>query len=475
MSGLNPDLAYKRINKELTMLDNSISFSTSQHTNYFPLYGTVKQALEEGFTHPKSIYQGILKQPSTDLRPLIVGETETEYYNSILQRRLNNVPNELSKTGAKIAKRVLKEIIGKGITLYFIPPDRYDKENELTTKIPSCHLDSIKIPSRYTLLTICARNKGLQDGTKITITSGESYHRKKTVSRQYSSLTYYNYELVEINDKFEYDNDELTGDLSYDLDDLYGGKDAHNSREMIKKTNLDERLRRIKNSYDINLSYRDGKYTIGNGRHRILFLKHYYQNNMPYCTSPYQKESIKNQTSVIAYVDRTIEDEDINKYLIFFEQNFRNVRYYKTNITNDKFDIIVTCGNYAYHISNKQELIKFIKLMRQEKFKNEYFIGLNSNYEIIPYQVIIAQLTIVFGKKILQMDLIDIINYLNNNQLIINDQAIELSGINYDRLNIMFTSLIHFEQLGKLRGIKEDIEKEANKTLDEFCQRQKKL
>ncbi len=128
--GLNPDLAYKGINRELTKLDLNISFLDDSSYDYFPLYGTVKQAIEKGFTHPKSLYQGILKQPSTDTRPLMVGETETEYYSSVLQRRLKNIPNDFGKTGAKIAKKILKEIIGKGVTLYFIPPDKFEKKKK---------------------------------------------------------------------------------------------------------------------------------------------------------------------------------------------------------------------------------------------------------------------------------------------------------------------------------------------------------
>ena len=468
LTGLNPRSSITGFNKDLTILDNTLSFLSENHYNYFPLYGSVKKAIEEGFSHPKSVYKGILKQPSTDKRPVVVGETETQYYNSILQNRLKNLPDDYRKTGTAIAKRVLKEIIGKGITLYFIPPDKYLEHDVLTERVLPFNLKSIKIPSLYTLIIQCAKNKRLNDGTKLSLDTGEPYIRPEPKIHQYSSLEYYDYERVFVNDKFQYDNNELSGDLSYDLDTLYTRLDPKHDRDLFGETTLDERLRKIVNSYDYSLVLRDGKYHISNGRHRILFLKHYYEQNLPDCTKPSHLEYLTNQTTIIGMVNHTIEDEEINRYLIFFEERFKNVSYYKTDITNSNFDIIVTCGNYAYHLSSKEDLIRFVKLMRKEEYENQYFIGLNSNYYEISYEVIIAELYITLGPKLFTMNLMDVVNYLQNNEITIGETKLDFESINYERLYVMFTSFLHLEHLNRLRGLPSDAFTKGSKVINEY-------
>ena len=455
-------------NRDITILDRTISFLDDNRSHYFPLYGTIREAIAESFSHPKSVYKGILKQPSTDKRPVVVGETETQYYNSILQTRLKNLPDDYRRTGTTVAKKVLKDIIGQGITLYFIPPDKYLDREELTERVLPFNLKSIKIPSLYTLMMICAKNKKLSDGTRLSIDTGEPYIRPEPKVRQYSSLEYYDFEKVLIDDKFQYDNDELSGDLSYDLDTLYTRFDPKNNRELFRETTLDERLRRITNTYDYSLVLRDGKYHIGNGRHRILFLKHYYEQNLPDCTEPFHFDYLANQATIIATVNHTIEDEEINRYLIFFEERFKNVSYFKTDITNNNFDIIVTCGNYAYHLSSKEDLIRFVKLMRKEEYDNQYFIGLNSNYFDESYEVIVAELYIMLGPKLFNMNLMDVVKFLQTNEITIGDHTFDFSSINYERLYVMFTSFLHLEHLNRLRGLPSDAYTKATKTINEY-------
>ncbi len=453
LTGLNPDLAYRGINKDLTKFYHEVTFLDYGKDNYFPLYGSVKKAIEEGFTQPKSLYQGILKQPVTYKRPVIVGESEVEYYNSILQSRIPNATAAYRKTGAATAKKVLKEVIGKSITLYFIPPDKETDRKSLTLKIPTRELSCIKIPSYYTLLMTCAKNKKLAEGTKLSFDTGAEYQRVEPTPKQYSSLTYSRFELIPINDEFEYSNEELTGDVSYDMDTLYSKHDPKDNRSLVQNTMLDDRLRSIKEKFDINLILRDGKYEISNGRHRIVFLKHYYESNRPPSRNPSYEKYLQDQTTIIANVDHTFEDERVNQYLIFFEQQFRQVQYLKTNCNNDDVDLIITCGNHAYHIPSREDLFRFVKLMRKEEYKNEYFIGYNSNYEEVPYNKVISKLSILLGPKIYRMNLMDIVKYLKRNKLLIDGQEVHLQNINYERLYIMFTSIIQYERLNRLRGI----------------------
>jgi hypothetical protein len=47
----------------------------------------------------------------------------------------------------------------------------------------------------------------------------------------------------------------------------------------------------------------------------------------------------------------------------------------------------------------------------------------------------------------------DIVKYLKRNKLLIDGQEVHLQNINYERLYIMFTSIIQYERLNRLRGI----------------------
>ena len=73
LTGIRPAERKMGITRKLTLLDQNLSFFTSQHATYYPIYGTIKQAIEEGFSHPKTLYAGILKQPETDKESVELG------------------------------------------------------------------------------------------------------------------------------------------------------------------------------------------------------------------------------------------------------------------------------------------------------------------------------------------------------------------------------------------------------------------
>lgn len=106
---------------------------------------------------------------------------------------------------------------------------------------------------------------------------------KEESLKRYSSLSYPRYEVIKVDDKFVYDNSEFTGDALYDVDQIYGRLDTHNSREVLSSIPLQEKIENIKKSYDISANLRNGKYRISNGRHRLIFLKYYYLSNRDYC------------------------------------------------------------------------------------------------------------------------------------------------------------------------------------------------
>ena len=465
--GLDQNLRFKGLTKEISLLDHQISYLDFDTSSFFPIYGTIKQAIEEGFTEPKMLYTSILKQPSTDKRPIMLGEPETSYYNSILQRRLKNVPETFAKTGAKIANKVLKEIIGKDITLYFIPTDKELDDLRLNTKISPFQIRSIQIPSRFTLLSTCAKNKGLKEGTKISSTDGSLIEKKKRKEKEYSSLAYFTYEKISITDTFEYSNEELTGDIFYDIDEMYGRFDTKDNRERLDSMSIKTRLERIKNSFDINLVLRNGKYKISNGRHRLLYLKYYYLKNYKDCDERLLKY-LKDSVTVIATVDRTIEDEETNKLLIYLEKKYKQVKLLKTNINNDEVNLVILYKNIAYNIKNKNELIELINFFKHNEYSNKYVIGRISNLEFISSEIILSKLILELKERILELDFMDIINYLQNNEIIIGDEIIDNTSLDYENLYRVFTNLLHTEELNRLRNVESKMLIQAQNNIDKY-------
>ncbi len=472
--GLSPDLRLNKMNTALTTLDHQISYLEAERSVYFPVYGSIKKAIEEGFSNPKSLYRSILKQPKEDKQPIFVGETETSYYRSILERRLKNVPEDYQKTGAAIAKRILKEIIGKDITLYFLPTDKEIADEELYANVSPFKLRSINIPSRYSLIMTCARNKGLKDDTKLSIDTGEAYVPPSRETKVYSSLSYYNYETVRIDENFRYDNDELTGDVHYDVDELYGRFAKEGTREALDEISLDEKIKRIKASYDIDLSYINGKYHISNGRHRVLFLLQYYLKNYQDCKSEMLKKMLQESTTILAYVERKIEDPEINKILLYLERKYQSIQFFKVNILNKKFDVITLLKGKAYHLQSKEDLIKFTNYLERDTLTNEFYIGNNSQLEIVPYEILMSKLVMIHGNRILSMDLMDIINYLKQNPIEIYGITVDGYNLDYATLYLNYTTVIHQAELDKYHNEPFSIVRTAEKKLDDY-ERERKI
>ena len=469
LTGIRPAARKRGIMKDLTTLDHQMSFFTFSHSTYFPIYGTIKQALEEGFSHPKTLYEGILKQPETDKRPAIVGESEQKYYRSILEKRLKNVPDTYARTGTRVAKKILREIIGKDISLYFLP-ERYIEEEEITEDNPVSPLElrRINIPSKYTLLMMCARNKRLAEGTKIRIDDGGKYEKKVPVQKQYSSLEWHRYEAVCISDSFIYNNEELSGDTEYDLDELYGKHDNKNGREIVSSLSLSDKIARIKNSYDINLTKRDGKYRIQNGRHRLLFLKNYYLTTSPGYTNPEHLRRLKEMVTVYALVDHTFEDPEINYYLIELEKMFKNIHFLKTDIETDEFGILVFLGGRVHLLKAKEDLIKFYNLVVKGKLPDEYFIGINTQFEQVPSDIVIAKLIVDLRSAFFNLNLADIIVYLKTQHVEIAGMEVKADKLNFLALYTSYTVVHNAFELERLRKEPTQVYNKAQEKLSFF-------
>ena len=299
---------------------------------------------------------------------------------------------------------------------------------------------------------ICAKNKRLTEGTKISLDNGEVLKEfPPEKKKKYSSLYYSAYEEIPITEDFIYDNDELTGEATYDIDDLYGKFNSNGSREKISELNLSQKLDIIKQSHDLRAIKKDNTYTIVNGRHRLIYLKYYYLSNYKQCKTPFELKMLKDMVTVPILLDKTIEDDEIQSVLIYLEQINPNIRFYKTNILNNNCDLIIVNRNKAYHIKSKEELIKLASYLGNRIENNEFMIGINTDLDSYLYKIIIYKLITIFKSEFFKMDLMDIVKYLQNNTIMIGNNEIKLSTINYHLLYYSYMTAVHEAQLGHIR------------------------
>jgi len=200
---------------ELETLECQVSFNNRSTLFYCAqITKDIKEAINLSHQSPYIVYKSILKQPTNKELPIVVGTKETNYYHSILEIRLKNIPDTYRKTATKKAKRILKRYIGKDSLLVLFPKQTKHytiSEKDLTKKetpihIPSKYLSFIRIPSRYKLLSICAQNKQLRNGELLDINTGHIYETKEQQEEQTYQVYYSRYENLDVTYEYEYTN-----------------------------------------------------------------------------------------------------------------------------------------------------------------------------------------------------------------------------------------------------------------------------
>lgn len=456
--GLNSNISLtKLLSIDLEKLDSQLSFQPLLNRDFSTfILSDVKRAIKEAFVSPKILYKSILKQPIHKKKPLLVGESEQEYYMNILNTRMQNIMDESRKTSASIGKKAISDIIGQDILLTIIPKymdktkiSEEDIENEETTvRISPNYLSFIKIPSYYKLLSICLKNQNTKEGSLINLDTGKQYPLEKSSPNLYSSLFYSTYELVSITDEFVYSNSEFTGDVRYDIDLIYGKLDGNKTKEKLSPS-FELNLSMIKNRIDIIVRKINNRYEIRNGRHRILYLKLFYLENHRYYKEINAIDSLKAQLTIPMSVEKTIEDPNINNYLIRIERKYKQVKFLKVDITNDYPEIIIIINNSCYFIKSYDELKELYELLEEQPI-NKYYIGLNNVDIIYSYEKIMDYLILTLKEKLYQMSFYDIIIYIKNNNIIIDGLSINPDLLNYIILYLQYCSFKHNIQLFKL-------------------------
>lgn len=474
LNGLNPYISIKNYPKlDLEKLDREVSlFSTPPDDCYSAIYQDIEPAIIESFSCPNILFKSILKQPQSKELPAVVGTTETNYYRSILDIRLKNIQSEYPQTYAKIGKKAINGIIGKDSLLVLFP--RTTKRHNISAKdiednitglfIPSIYLSYIKIPSKYKLISICAANKQLRNGELISINTGNEYTLPTPEHQSFIGTQYSRYEEISVTDLFEYTNPEFTGDINYDIDLIYGQLDSNKSRKAALE-DVGKNIESIKQRDDIIVRKNGNKYEIRNGRHRILYLKHFYMSNY----ASYKKDGILNRlqryVTIPMNVESSIQDKLANEYLLKLYLLNPKIQIYKTNINNDYPNIIVVLNNRIYSLPDTNSIIEFHNYISNSIFNNKYYIGENDPTRYQEYQKLFDYLVISLKEKIFTMDLLDIIKHLLTQGITLENTNYPITKLNIQTIYSAYVDFQHNIQLNRIFKTNKDLIK---KTEDKY-------
>lgn len=221
-------------------------------------------------------------------------------------------------------------------------------------------------------------------------------------------------ELVTIDSSFKYCNDELSGNIYNDFDNLYSNERYVDSFRVVSPLNrsYEENINEIKRNSDICLLKIGNSYKIENGRHRIIYL-------------------LKNrkEEKIPVLLTRVFEDKESNIIFKYLKEVY-NAVIYKNNLLNDEFDLLININGIAYNIKNKEELILFCDNLRKDKpndsFDKVNFNVLGNSDDLSKYKNLIFNKYLEIGSSVLIGNFTDLIKYFDN-----------VNNLYYDAFNIM--------------------------------------
>lgn len=472
MNGFNGSLSLaKYLYFDIERLDACLSFYPAIIPDYYiNIYESVEESIQKSFISPTPLYESILKQPKNMEHPVTVGEDEKKYYSSILEKRLKNTEDSLYKTCSIIGKKIFNDFIGKDALLVIIPKKfgktEISKEDiqkkETILRIPSYVLSYIQIPSRYKLLSICNKNKKLKEGEKVSFIDGTPYYSEKKEEKTNDAYYYSRIEPISVTEEFIYCNSEFTQDINYDIDLIYGSYDYNERRKEISK-DFSKNIKEIRKKSDLMVRIINGKYEIRNGRHRLLYLKHFYVNNY----EPYKEigklDQLKEIVTIPMNVERTFSNDNINIYLTKIHKLNKNARFFKNNINDDLPELFIEFQDKLYYIKNEQELISLYNSLLKKETNNSLFVCNTTLKERDYSKKIYIYLILTLREKIYTMTLQEIISYLLKEGFYIDNTYYQDNIIDIVSLYSWYLDIQGTLQMNKYFNYKKDLIANAEK------------
>lgn len=255
-----------------------------------------------------------------------------------------------------------------------------------------------------------------------------------------TGLTYTTCELLTIDDNFKYYNQELTGDPKIDLQLIYGSKDVHDSIGILTRPTEDN-IAKIKRNYDISLSLCDGTYIINNGRHRLVYLRQYYDNCVEYCATEDALQQLKETVTIPVRVIKRIEDPLINEIIIYLKNKYEDIVLIKANVLNDEPEIIVMLNKSVYYLKTKEEIIDFYCKTEEVDDLSMYRIMISKEITFFDMNKLFEVLYISLGKELFNMSYVALLKYLSLNPPIIDGETINIENIALRRLYMKYLDM----------------------------------
>lgn len=253
---------------------------------------------------------------------------------------------------------------------------------------------------------------------------------------------YLRLEKVKINDSFKYYNFALTGNLKTDYDDLFGINDSHGSAKVLEHS-FRENYLKIQRSYDISLAYNNGVYNIYNGRHRLIYLKAFYE--------AYHCKGTDLGYEVPALVSYFINDLNVNKIINSLVKDY-GAKIYKGNYYDDEISFFMTINNKLYIVNNKEELEDFYERFKVNDTLEEYFVSETADENNILIEDIFQSIFNEIGRDLFEMSFIDLFSYIKKNGICLNDRKITLSELNIEAVYAYHLRIVESFQVCKVYG-----------------------
>ena len=247
-------------------------------------------------------------------------------------------------------------------------------------------------------------------------------------------------EQITIDEDFKYYNSELTGNPKVDLQLIYGSKDVHNSVGILTRPSEDN-IARIKRNYDISLTKCDDTYLINNGRHRIVYLKHYFADCYQYCDTEEALNTLKQKVTIPVRINKRLEDRRINEILIFLKENYEDMFIFKTDVLNDNPELAIFYEDSLYYVKNKDEIIDFYQRIELGEDLTEYKL---LNLEPVTYPDInrvFEELHNIYGNHIYELSYIGLIRLLKLTPLYIDGISIKVEQLPLKKLYFKYLDM----------------------------------
>lgn len=263
----------------------------------------------------------------------------------------------------------------------------------------------------------------------------------ETVSKM-ERFMYHRLESVKIDENFKYYHYDLTGSAKIDFDNLFGVNDSHGSARILEHS-FRENYLKIQRSHDIALTFDDGVYKIYNGRHRLIYLKAFYdayhckENDFGYWAP--------------AFVNYYIKDDAVNRIINSLEKDYE-AQVYKGNYYDDEISFSMVISDKIYVVRNKEELEEFHELLKVGSNIEKYFLSTVSLEKKFPIEDVFQSIFSCVGQRLFEMSFIDLFFYIKENGVILENHKITLNELNIKAIYAYHLRIVESVQVCKVYG-----------------------